>query len=383
MSFLTKDQNVILRQALSKLADTTQITSVGPGSIARALTEVITKELGDLYAVMDFNVSMAFLSTASGRALDLIGELYDVRRKILSELAVIDQTIGAFNFYVDTPAPYEIVIPAGTQVTTDTLTYVGDQYLYNTTDVARIPAGRTRVFVSIRPAFADSVFTAGENTLVRHGFASQPGVIVKCTNLKAIPAQVGFESDEAFRIRLIKAVRIAAGGTEQALRFAALGIAGVRDVKVRTAPYGLGSFEVVITPENAGITATLQVTVAATLDRLRPVGVRMFVKTPNYLPIDVQGTISVKTTIGVNKQDIARRAEISIMRYVNTLLAGDPVIYNRMIQEILDSSDQVTDVVVSSFKVNGAEVLRRNVTCDQDEQLIPGNLVMAYTDAGG
>lgn len=375
-AFIAKSQADILRNALSKLVNTTPITAVAPGSIARAMAEVFARELGDMYAILDFNTSMAFLSTAQGRALDMIGALYNVTRKTLTTIAANDENVGAFNFYLNSPAAQEIVIPAGTQVSTDAINYVGDQYVYTTTNTARIPTGRLRVYVSLRPSFSDSVFTAGANTLTRHNYVSPNQTPIFCTNAKAIAAEVGFESDDDYRIRLVKAVRTAAGGTTEAVRFTALSVPGIRDVVVRTAPYGLGSFEVIVVPENYGTMAQAQVAVATILDTVRPVGVRMFIKGPQFLVVQITATGVIKSAVGTNKADVARRVEIAATRYLNTLLPGQPLVYNQLIQNMMDSADLVTDVMIQSFIVNGAEALRRNVTVAEDQQLVPGTITV-------
>lgn len=371
-AFLIKEPEVVLRSALQKLTATTPLTSVGPGSIVRALTEVVVGELGDMYALIDFNTSMTFLSTAQGRALDMIGRLFNVERKTLTQVANIEQTMGVFYFYLDSPYSDDIVIPAGTSVTTDAQGYIGDQYFYTTQDITRIPIGRTRAYASIRPTFTDSVFTAGANTLTRHNFVAPPGVTVKSTNPKPIPAQVGFELDDTYRVRIQKSVRTAAGGTEEAMRFTALAVPGVRDIRIRTAPYGLGSFEVLVTPENNALSAAVLVAAATAMDAIRPVGVRMFVKEPVALTVEVRATVILRDVTGLDRAGIARRVEIGVMRYINTLMTGQPLIYNQLIQNMIDSSEFVQDVVMTSFKIDGVESLRRNVQVNTDQQLIPG-----------
>jgi uncharacterized phage protein gp47/JayE len=378
MPFITKDRDVILRQALVKLAATTPLTAVGPGSIVRSLTEVLTRELGDLYAILDFNSAMAFVSTAQGRALDLLGSLYDMKRKTLTSIATIDQSLGVFYFYLDSPYGQDIVIPAGTQVSTAANDVLGAQFIYQTTDIGRIPTGRTRVFVSIRPAFTDSVFTAGTNTLIRHTYPSPVGTTVKCTNPKPIQAQAGYENDDAYRARLVKSVRTSAGGTTEALRFALLGVSGVRDVRIRDAAFGLGSFEAVVVPENNASAGSVLLNAVETLERLRPVGVQMFVKTPELRPIEIDATVVLRDVAGVDRAAVAKRVEIGVIRYINTLLAGDTLIYNQLIGAMLESVDLVQDVIVTGFRVNAVEQRRRNVTVEADEQIIPGAINIHY-----
>src|SRR4051812_9003198 len=116
MAFLAKSSDEILRNALSALTNNTPITSVGPGSIARAITEAITTELGDLYSIMDFNLNLNMVSTAMGSVLDLMGQLYNIPRKSISDIAAIDKSLGSFYFYLDSPAPQVVTIPNGTLV---------------------------------------------------------------------------------------------------------------------------------------------------------------------------------------------------------------------------------------------------------------------------
>lgn len=377
-AFIAKNQSDILRHALTKLSDTTPLTAVAPGSIVRSLTEVFAKELGDLYGVLDFNMSQAFLTTATGRALDLIGALYNAPRKTMTQVATIDQGLGVFYFYLDSPYNNDIAIPANTQITTNATDYVGQQYTYRTTEEVRIPAGRLRVYAGIRPSFSDSVFTAGANTLTVTNFNSPVGTFVKCTNPKPVPAQIGYELDEAYRTRISKAVRVSASGTTEAVRFAALAVSGIRDAKVRTAKFGLGSFEVIITPENQAVTGPLMTTVSEVLEAIRPVGVRMYIRVPEYVPVEVSAVATIRDFRNVNKVDLARKVEVATLRYINTLLAGQPLVFNQLIQSMMDSSDAVVDISIRTFKVNGTEALRRNITVEEDEQLVPGAISVSY-----
>lgn len=373
-TFVGKNRADILRQALTKLEQQTPVKAVGPGSIARSFAEAITTELGDFYSALDFQVAQSVISTATGRSLDLIGELYNTKRRTVTELAQIDKKLGAFYFYIDTPHNAPITIPIGTAVFTRADDFVGRQLSYLTTETATIPIGRTKVFTSIKPAFTDSVYTAGIDTLVVHNFQSPAGKIVRCTNPKPIAPQEGFEDDEAYRLRITKSVRVASSGTAEALRFAALAVFGVRDVKVISTPYGLGSVQLVVTPEDNSIAFQVRRNVLDTVDTVRPIGVRLFATLPTTIAVDVSATLIFRspdipgTDLGI------RRGRVAVIRYLNTLLPGDTLVYNKMIQSILDTSDDIQDVLITRYAPNGVETLRRNYTPKEDEQVIPGRV---------
>jgi uncharacterized phage protein gp47/JayE len=372
--FATKEKSEILRHALQKLQRNTPITSIGPGSVARSLAETVVNEIGDLYAAMDYNTSMGLISTAQGRALDLLGQLYNIERKQLGPVATLDQTIGSFFFFIDTTHGFDITIPSGTTVFTDAENFIGEEYSYITTAEVTIAAGRVRAFVPIRPTFADSVFTAGRNTITQHNLGLIDGVEVKCTNPKPIAPQVGYETDDNYRSRIIKEVRTSAGGTNEAIRFAGLAIPGVREVRIRPIPYGLGSVEALVVAEEQQESASIVAEVIDKLDRVRPAGVRLFVREPDYAFFDLDASIVLRSDLNVEPSGTARRAQNGVLRYINTLLPGDTLVYTRLIQAILDASDAIADVSVNVMRVGGPEVLRRNYKPESDEQIVPGDI---------
>lgn len=377
MAFLVKTKEQLLQQALFKLRQDTAITATSPGSVARALTEAITNEIGDFYSVLDFNMSSTVVSTAQGRNLDLLGALYNIRRKTLTDIATIDKALGSFYFYLDTPHSSSISIPIGTRVYTSTDNVVGTQYSYATTENVIIPSGRTRVYASIRPQFGDSVFTAGPNTVtvIDPNFVQPVGATVKATNPKAIDAQLGYEDDASYRARIIKGVRTAVGGTLEAVRLTGLNVNGVRDITIRDAPYGLGSFEALVVAEDNLINGRVLTAAATVMELARPVGVRMYVRQPDVLPLDVHASIVIRN-VNVDQTNVARRTEVGILRYLNTMLIGTPLVYNQLIQAILDATDVVSDTTITRLAVNGVEILRKNYTPDSDQQIIPGEVLV-------
>ena len=373
-AYLRKSRAEVLTEAVEKLQKNTTITSVGPGSIARAIVESVTSEIGDLYDVLDFNITQTYISTATGTALDALGTLYGVTRKEVSDLAIVDKSMGSFIFYLETPKSSGVLIPKGTNVYTSVTSYVGRQHSFSTTQENFIPAGRTRVYAALSPNFVDTVYTAGPNTLTYHDSTISG---LKCTNPKGISPLPGHETDDDFRIRLIKQIRVTAAGTMDAVRFAGLSVPNVRDVTITQVPYGMGSFEAIIVPEqNQNVRQTIASAKLA-MERVKPLGVRMFTKTPTILALNVDATIFVP---GANTSQISEtvisRAVVGIRRYLEGLMPGSPLVYNRLIQIIIDSSESVRDVSINSLTINGSPQLNKNYQPKDDEQLTSGNIVV-------
>ena len=372
--YVQKSKADMISQVLKKIVASTPISSVGPGSVARAYAEAITAQVGDFYTALDFNIAQSVVSTATGAALDKIGLLFGVERNTVSTLTEIARTTGSFYFYIDTPFTQSITIPSGTRVFTSSNDFIGRQYSFVTTTQATIAIGETRTFTTIRPEFTDSVFTAGVDTLVVHSFVSPSGTTVKCRNPKVIAPQQGYEDDAAYRARIIKQVRVAGSGTLEALRFAALGVTGVRDVKIRQTPYGLGSFEVIVTPEVPDATRAILVSVNDIIEPKKPLGTRMYLREPITLATDVSVSIVISRVNTAVDQLLLRQVEAAIVQFLNSFLPGDVLVYNRLIQVILDVSNRIRDVQVTRYAPNGVEALRKNYKPEEDQQIIPGSV---------
>lgn len=372
--YIKKTNKEIINQIVQKLVNETPVSSTGPGSIARALAESISTELSDFYSIMDWNIAQSVVSTANGSALDRLGSLYGITRRTVSATAEVDRRQGAFYFYIDTPIEVDITIPTGIKVYTSTDDFIGVQYSFKTTEPAIIKAGNTRVYASLTSDFAGNAFTAGLGTLIVHNFTSPAGTTVRCTNPKVILSQSGYETDDNYRMRIIKQVRVSSGGTSEALRLRGLVVPGVRDIRIREAAYGLGSFEVVVTPEVSGGGPALLNAVSSAIGESRAVGTRMFLTLPTLLPTDIYVTMVITKRTQAQNEKLMREVREEIRRYLNSFLAGETLTYNSLIQRIMNASELVHDVQVTRFAPNGKEALRKNYKPLPNEQISPGRI---------
>ena len=78
--FPIKDENIMLSEMMIELQQKTGINDFSPGSIARSFLEVFNKKLHTAYKDFDLFASKVFLSTSTGRYLDLIGAMHNCPR---------------------------------------------------------------------------------------------------------------------------------------------------------------------------------------------------------------------------------------------------------------------------------------------------------------
>ncbi len=373
--FVKKNRLEILNQALDSVSRRTSITARSPGSVVRALTEALTTEIGDVYDAMEYNISQSMISTASGTSLDRIGELYGVARNSLSASSAVSAETGSLYFYIEEPFTEDIIIPARTKVFTSLDGYVGSQFYFETSTNTTIAQGQTRAFASVSASLGIINKTAAPHTLTRHDATSPVGTNVKCTNPKLIAPVKGYESDNDFRLRISKQIRVNTSSTAEALRFGLLTLGNVRDVKVNSAPYGLGSVEIMVVPLEGEMTRAMLTRIRSQVDAMRPMGMRVVITTPNTVSFEVGLSVMVDAQLLTSQRiNLASRIESEVKLYLNSLLPNESLVYNRLIQRVLDISDAITDVIVTGYTADGIQVPRSNYKPKYNEQLIPGEI---------
>lgn len=357
----TKTKEEIIVRILNALEQNANITATSPGSVARAFADAFGTEMFYLYESFKEAVSQTSLSTASGRGLDLIGEMYNVKRKTLSDQLVYERTTANIEFMLDKPYISDIIIPKDTLVYNDVGSYNSTQYSYKVVNSITILAGATKAYGMVMPNFQSNDHVASVGSLTRHNFITPPGTIIFCSNPKEIYPVINAESDDNYRRRILSAVKVSATGTVEALRFAALAVNGVRDIRIREASYGLGSCEIILVPEVPGRIGNLPSLVSAAVSQIRPLGIRMNVSVANAIPVSVNATITLPFGTAQNlRTGIQNQAAIFIKRYLNSLTIGDTMSIQEIERQIRISSDLIRSINVTTITAEGTPINRKD-----------------------
>jgi uncharacterized phage protein gp47/JayE len=352
-----KGRSEILISILNALEKNAGITAIYPGSIARAFAEAISSEVSDLYEAFRFSLSQMNLSTASGRNLDLIGDLYGIPRKSVSTITAQERQSYNIEFFLSKPHTADININKDTLVYTDVSEFMIRQYSYKLAEDVIIPAGSLKAYGRVEPNFSDNAFVAPVGSLKRHNYLSPPSIVVFCNNPKEVYSNLNSESDMNYRRRIIASFKTKPAGTTESVRFAALSVRGVRDVRIREAAYGIGSCDVIIVPEGATALKPLPEAVLTAIAQAKPVGVRFNVRLAEKVNVGVIATITIPSGNSTNVVAGARRqAELFVKRYLNSLTIGEGASLTNIEQQIKMSSDIIRGVTINSFTANGSEL---------------------------
>jgi len=375
-----KSKEQMLVATLNALQKNAGISAISPGSIARAFAEAIHSEISDLYNSLKVSIEQSNLSTASGINLDMIGTLYNVQRRTISSELVPERVTGNIEFYLNTTHSSTVTIPKGTLVYNDTTAFSSTQYQYELNSDIVITTGNTRAYGSVKAKFADNNVTAARNTLVRHNFISPPGIVVYCNNPKEVYSSLNSESDDNYRRRIVSAIRGSASGTAESVRFAALSVKGVRDVKIREASLGVGTCDIVVIPETqAGISIMSQL-VYEKIKAVKPVGINMNLRIATKKLVNVSATLTLREgTTGAIARSVENQSKIFLNRYLNSLTIGDSVSISEIERQMKLSSELIMSVTVSNIKVDNRNIPNKDYRLSDDKSYMAAGTLSLFS----
>ena len=367
----TKSKEELISRIINALEQNAGISATSPGSIARAFADAFGTEMFYLNESFKEAVSQTSISTAYGRSLDLIGELYNVTRKTISEPLAYERSTANIEFVLGSPHSSDIVIPKDTIIYNDVGSYSSTQYYYKLAQNVTILAGVSKAYGIVQPNFQSNDYVASIGSLTRHNFVTPPGVIVYCSNPKEVYPVLNAEGDDNYRRRIISAVKINSTSSTESIRFSALSVNGVRDIRIREASFGLGSCEIVIIPEVAGNVGIIPSLVAAAIEQVRPIGIRMSIAIAAPVEYSVNATITLPYGTSDNmRAGIENQAAIFVKRYLNSLTVGDTASIQEVERQIKISSDLIRNINVTSASASGINVNKKDFRPSGEKQYI-------------
>jgi uncharacterized phage protein gp47/JayE len=360
-----KNKSDILVNVLNSLQKDAGITAIYPGSIARAFAEAFTSEISDLYESLRFNINQNNLLTASGKNLDLIGDLYGIQRKTITDYSAEDRQSFNIEFFINKAHSSDVLIPSGTLVYNDVSNFVTKQYSFKLVGDVTIARGNLKAYGRVEPNFTDNAYVAPVNSLTKHSFFSPAGVILFCNNPKEVYSNVNSESDSNYRRRIVASIKSKAVGTVESVRFAALSVRGVRDVKIREGSYGVGSCDIIVVPENSSALSNLPQNIILATSQVKPVGVKFNVRIAEKVGIGLSYTIRIP--MGVNETlaaGIRNQSVLFVKRYLNSLSVGETLSVGELERQIKTASDYIRGVVITAMTADGREIPLTDYTPD-------------------
>jgi uncharacterized phage protein gp47/JayE len=353
-----------------------RLTDRNPGSILRTLAESFAREYAVLSRQLQQVYDGAFIETAEGRDLDQLVTLLGLSRRTAMF------AIGEVVFSRTTPAPGDITIEAGTQISTSDVPGV----TVTTTESRTLRTGTLSVSAPVAAAVPGAEGIAAANTLT---VIHRPILgVSRVTNPEPTAFRGESETDVALRRRARLALQTAGKSTTGAIVGALATVEGIRDQ------------DVYVVEDHIAFPGVVKVTVAATLDeghtrqaieqidKARPAGVRVLhnlvappppVSTPGpgggaapgppptpVAPDGVFSPVGVKAAVtpvsgslrAEEREALVREVEQVVESFVNTRGVGEPVIYNQLVAAVMAVAG-VQDVVLDVTRHGTSDTIGR------------------------
>lgn len=181
------------------------------------------------------------------------------------------------------------------------------------------------------------------------------------------------EDDENYRYRITQQVYVASDANAIAIRLQCLSIEGVRDIVIKEFTHGTGSFSVYVIPQNSQDIDTIVPMVQNVLNQHCALGVRAIAVAPKMIPVSLHIKLIYKANLINVAEDVRRQIEY----YIEDLSVGEEIVINEIIQRVMDTSDSIKDVQLSSFTIDGVPSLLINRSAYWNEKFYPDNIIVS------
>lgn len=350
MPLFARSFQELMADSLEDLANNTNITKLSAGGIARALLEAMNTRLAEAYEIFDLNMARAFVSSAPGQYLELIGTLLGVEREA-SVAANVDADTQVIKFYVDSDTfgtingGSDITVPQGTIISS--LTGNGG-ILYRTIEQVTLNAADTDQWVSAIAVAPGEDSNIGTGALIFHNctnYTNYQNNSLLVTNVHQIANGKNFENDANYRYRIVNQVLSAEAANITAIRLAVLSTPGVADAVLIPRYRGIGTLGVIIQSVLPTVSDSLIDAVTANVYDVQALGDVAFIRGPLETGITMKVTVHYDEYLDNDElTEIEESLEQTIVEYIGELDIGDSLFVNRLAAELFSVSDHITNL---------------------------------------
>jgi uncharacterized phage protein gp47/JayE len=371
MPNFTGNYGEIVTRGLTSLTQNTNIKQVVSGSKARSVVETTAQEVENLATVQQTNLKKAFLPTTFGQFLEHFGTTVGLAKLPRRNAEALAED-RVFRFYVLGGGTFGsinggsgFVIPAGVRLTSPasvvfeaTAQYgyieepdtVYDRSIhYSMSEDAVVAAADTEVFVSAKALTpgADGNLAAPK-MINSHSFTNYSDYLGKTLlveNVKPILNGAEEENITSYRYRISQEILASEKANYAAITSAALSVPGVADVIIIPWEDGAGRFNLYIKSISFVVSDKTLEDVQIAIEQVQGVGTIGYARKPYEVGIEIDSTLTFKTELNTEtKDEIRRSTEIAIIRYLNSLDLGRPLILSQLVNELKQVDGRISTV---------------------------------------
>lgn len=341
MPLIISNPNNSTNQSLALLQTNTKITNIASGTIAKGIVQAVNNKFSQYYTILTTEVAQAYISTATGQSLDLIGVLLSTPRGGVSFGSIANSQkffVSSGNFgSIPGIGVLNNIIPAGTIVSN-----ASGSIQYQTVVNTPFQNSDTQVLASVIAITPGAAGNVGTNILTSHNL-NVPGILT--TNIVSINNGTDSQSDPEYRFFLSKAVTAAQAGNLTAVTLAALSAPGVSDIVPIPYFFGVGTAKIIVVGTTPVVDTGVINAVQAAANQVASIGEFVSIQAPRYIGFEINVKLIFNSNVTQDqKQPLADQVTNNIYDYINNIPIGQSFIRDQLIRVILDTSDLIQDI---------------------------------------
>lgn len=316
--------------------------------------EILASELFSLSCYNDYIFKQAFVQTASGDHLDMLGELRACKRKTPAK------SKGELCFSIAEPSENDIEIPAGTVCSVLNKPY----HQFATKQQTIIPAGELEARVEAESLSTGADFNARANTITV--MVNAPVGVSSVTNEYEFLGGYSLEDDDTYRARILSCFEHDQNGVSlYSYQNRVMALDYVTDCKIIPADFGIGMIIYVATKTNT-LSFEDQYEIALQIPFLQATGISYEIKLAQKDSFDLTVNIGVKS--GFEQINIINSIEDTIKNRLSSIGIGKNV-YTSDLKALINEIDGV-----DSCELYCARMFDGIISPDEGKQLSLGRL---------
>lgn len=382
-----KSYNDLIGESMTNLVANTRLTRVSPGSKTRALLETTNRNINQVYQIFDLNFARAFISGATGKYLDFIGEILGISRLGI-ETAKVNASSQVIKFFVESGTFGDInnnnpiVLPAGTLISTeDGIKGI----VYRVTIGTILSVSTDKQFISAEAVSTGEASNIGSETLKFHNFTNYTDTdnnTLKVLNISGIFNGANIESDINYKFRLSKSTLSSEAANQTACLLAALSVPGVANVVMQNRAFGIGTYKVLIKSVTPTVSNSLIESTEAALAAVSAQGILARADRPAETGMAFVITLTYTSGTSNDEKDlIDNQVRLAITNYVDNLDIGEEFILNELIERILSVSGNIKDLGKPNQPIDESHIyIQTKLQDNKVRQLLLSNYAPAETE---
>lgn len=185
--------------------------------------------------------------------------------------------------------------------------------------------------------------------------------------------------DETYRAEILQQVMSIMSSNYTSLRFNLLRIGGVEDVIPMEYALGTGSFKFIVIPDINDPDEMLLGECIRVANDYKAFGIRPLIEFPTYIPVDLKIELQFLTSTPDSKKAMIRETvRSSLQTYILTMSLGGNLVYNDIVQLIMNVSEEIHDFTVLHYAIDSYPVMLMNQAAHEEERFRAGLIEVTY-----